>query len=146
VYNGIKSLNIQELSDDYLDIFAKHSETMPSANATLVFMHQLHGKATEQHDESCFPTRQPHFVLEILGSTKEEELKEASMKWSDCFYRELKDSDVAMEGGYAALVHPADSAPESCYGGNWAKLQGLKQKYDPNHVFQGAVPKISPSI
>lgn len=146
VYNGIKSLNISELSDKYLDIFAKNSASMPSAGATLVFMHQLHGKATEQHDESCFPTRQPHFVLEILGSTKEEELKEASMKWSKCFYEELKDSGVAMKGGYAALVHPADITPESCYGNNWAKLRGLKHKYDPTNVFKGAVPQMHPRI
>lgn len=142
VYNGIKSLNISELSDDYVDIFAKNSENMPSADATLVFMHQLHGKATEGQDESCFPTRQPHFVLEILGSTKEEALKEASLKWSEGFYRELKDAGVAMEGGYTALVHPADVSPETCYGSNWVKLRELKQKYDPTNVFRGAVPQM----
>lgn len=39
VYNGIRSLNLSRLSDDFLDILAKYVEQMPTAGAELVFMH-----------------------------------------------------------------------------------------------------------
>jgi hypothetical protein len=140
VYNGIKSVNVSDLSDRYLDIISNHVARMPVAGATLLFMHQLHGEATKSKPNSCFGSRRPHFVLEILGSSKEEELQDSSLKWATNLHQDIISSKVALKGGYVALLKDDEINGGDCYGENWKKLQDVKRKYDPRNIFRFAVP------
>ncbi|MDO1449942.1 FAD-binding protein [Rhodocytophaga aerolata] len=106
-------------------------------------MHHFHGAPTTVgENETPFPMRKPHYMVEIIAweETKEAHNSQHYQQWASRVSEKLKNG--AYPGGYANLLGPAETEQISqAYGQNLARLQQAKRTYDPGKVFNGiAIP------
>ena len=80
-------------------------------------------------------------MMEILSSWLPTEGDDGSAhkKWAEHVSERLKP--FALPGGYPALLGPNDHAQISeSYGDNGERLRKIKKQFDPNGVFDSAIP------
>ncbi|EKD17010.1 uncharacterized protein L3040_000461 [Drepanopeziza brunnea f. sp. 'multigermtubi'] len=115
----------------------------------LFTLHELRGVSASANKDSVFATREPHFMLEILGYSTTAENRDASAAWAEKTWREVGQTDPSnvLPGTYISLDHSA-SKPVSMpfsrhYGPYHEELRALKREFDPEDVFALAVPILS---
>jgi FAD/FMN-containing dehydrogenase len=108
-----------------------------------IFTHDFKGAAARVPVEAtAFGLRREHVLIEILalwadGAAPNEQQRH--QQWARATRRALDES--ALPGGYPNLLarNAADRAVES-YGNNADRLLAIKRRYDPDNVFQSAIP------
>ena len=140
------SLRFRELSSTVLALIEKACSKMPVVPNTGIGLHILGSKSpsiTEKSyaNDSCLnpDARQAHMVLEIYGSSVDQSRMESSVSWAHEFYEELTSSGEVMESSWIPVSKPG-SEPEKLFGEKWQLVKDLKEKYDPEGIFDLAVP------
>ncbi len=133
---------LPSLEEDQIQILIQAVNQAISPRA-LINMHHFHGAPTTVgENETPFPMRKPHYMVEIIAweETKEAHNSQQYQQWASRVSEELKNG--AYPGGYANLLGPAETEQISqAYGQNLARLQQAKRTYDPGKVFNGiAIP------
>jgi hypothetical protein len=114
-----------------------------------VLTHEFKGFATRVSDDAtAFGLRREHVLVEILatcaaGSDVDEE--ERHRQWARST-RKSFDS-IAIPGGYPNFL-ASDDDPDrilTSYGANAERLIRAKRRYDPDNVFNSAIPLPNPS-
>ena len=111
-------------------------------------IHDVRGTALKCDVGSVFGTRNPHFLLEILGGAMEIQNKEQALKWSTSLWQDLEHIDPGnlLPSAYISLDRPNDTpghaALSKIFGSNDHEVLKLKEEYDPENVFDLAVPKL----
>ncbi len=133
---------LPSLEEDQIQILiqAVNQATSPRA---LINMHHFHGAPTTVgENETPFPMRKPHYMVEIIAweETKEAHNSQQYQQWASRVSGELKNG--AHPGGYANLLGPDETEQiRHAYGDNLPRLQQAKRTYDPGKVFNGiAIP------
>jgi hypothetical protein len=142
VWGGDKTVSIPKFSESTTKIITDHLEQMPFDGATCLCIHELAGASASKTPSSCFGHREPHFMLELIGSTVDLANMKASQTWIAGFHEELRASSEALKGEYVSLSTPGDVPVSDMYADNWEFLLQLKEKHDPEGVFDLAVPRL----
>lgn len=143
VWGGDRTVSLRTVSESTAKIIAKHVEKMPSDGSNGFVIHELHGPSSKVDDSSVFGIREPHYVLELIGTVIDKANMEGSQNWITEFYRELKRTGETMKFEYLPLSKPGDVLVSDIFGSNWEFLMDLKRKHDPEGVFDMAVPRLN---
>ena len=127
---------LKNLPSSTLGVLAKYgaNKTMKRSGFGLEF---LGGKASRiPVDATAFPHRKAKYNFLLLGSWDEASENAMGMKWVNEFWEEMKPS--IGEGTYVNYLGTNESAErvKGAYGANYARLQAVKSKYDPDNFFR----------
>jgi hypothetical protein len=145
------SLNVRRISPNMAGVIGRKIAHMPSDPGTMLSIHQLRGpSAGPQRHSSVFATREPHYMLELLGFATSGGDQEVSRQWAHQTAEEIQqaDPDNKLPTAYISEYNSAIQAKspfealEKTYGNNVAVLKDLKEKFDPECVFALTVPAL----
>jgi hypothetical protein len=148
VYGSSRTHNLREMGSEASAIIGSALEKMPSDPAAMLSVHQLRGSSAKETSNSVFGTRDPHFMLEILGYASTKEDRSKNVEWAVETWEAIGQigNDIVLPGAYISLEPPglnADQAPLSrIYGTNDGEVLALKRKFDPTNTFDLAVPRL----
>jgi hypothetical protein len=140
-YGTLHGTYVETLSDKFIEVFTRNALTLPPDPCTCFVIQQMHGNAAQPNPNSCFLRREPHFVVEMIANTQNEDIVPACISWQKECYEDLQASGVLMAGNYISITPPGSMTVQEIYGDNYEKLLTLKMKYDPHNVFKNAYPK-----
>lgn len=110
-------------------------------------IHDMRGAALNSDIGSVFGTRDPHFLLEILGGAVVKENREQALDWNTSLWQDFKhiESGNLLPSTYISL-EPPDQTPgdplSKIFGSNDQEVRNLKGEYDLEDVFDLALPKL----
>jgi FAD/FMN-containing dehydrogenase len=135
--NYWKANFLTSLSDDAIDAMIERFALCPSPMGQLLLEH-FHGAATRvRPTDTAFPHRAPGYNLLVLGQWVDPAAGAANVGW-------VRDTFAAMArhfapGKYVNYLNADElghgDALRAAFGPNLARLQELKQRYDPENVF-----------
>jgi FAD/FMN-containing dehydrogenase len=130
------------LASAAVDVFVEATETAASAHCA-VFTHEFKGAASRVPAEAtAFGLRCDHVVVEILAtfvdrSDKEEEQRHR--QWARATRQAF--APIALPGGYPNFLAADDpDRVAKSYGPNARRLIAAKRHYDPDNIFNSAIP------
>lgn len=142
IYGFSTSVSVSKVTNEIAAVIGKYLANMPSDPATMFASHELRGASTHTNNGSVFRVREPHYVLELLGSVTDHTNLDTSVAWATAFREELCQCEGVLDGDYISLTRPSDTSLDRLYGSKLATLYALKQKYDPQGAFNLAVPRL----
>jgi len=127
---------LKELPDSTVGVMAKYgaNKTVKRCGFGVEF---LGGAASRvATDATAFAHRKAKYNFLLLGSWDEASEHAAGMKWVNDFWEEMKPS--IREGAYVNYLGADEPAERvrGAYGANYARLQAVKAKYDPENFFR----------
>jgi FAD/FMN-containing dehydrogenase len=131
-----KSHYLRELSDSAIDALVPHVQAMPGPYAN-VFFEPLGGAIADVGvTETAFPHREALFSLGIQGGWIEPADDPANMAWVRAAYDLMQPFSTG--GVYSNYVDFDDDAKVAeAFGPNVDRLRRVKERYDPEGVFEG---------
>jgi FAD/FMN-containing dehydrogenase len=132
-----KAVNLDELTDDAIDVIARH---VPRKASPMSFMplFVLGGKYAEpaEEDSAFGGSRRTRYVLNIAAIAPTAELYEADRAWVRSFWTDL----VPAAGGAGGYVNFMSEFEEdriiASYGAEkYQRLSRIKAEYDPTNLF-----------
>ena len=131
--NYWKAQFITDLSDDCIRTLMDQFEHCPSPMSQIVIEH-FHGASTRVGltDTAC-TLRTPGFDVVIISQWSDPRDTEACTQWCRDTYNALKP--FLGTARYMNYLAHDESDARAVYGPNYAKLQELKRKYDPENFF-----------
>jgi hypothetical protein len=148
-YGSSRTHSFRQLTSEVTAILGSRLEKMPIDPGTMFVTHELRGPSASPNDTSVFGTREPHFVLEILGISVVEQNRESGLNWAIDTWKALLETDPQnlLPGIYISLDPPgleSDQTPlTKIFGENAQEVISLKEQYDGQNVFDLAVPSLS---
>jgi hypothetical protein len=129
-----KTANLDRLTDQTLQVHLEHGPRLPSPEAT-IHLYTINGAVHDvPTDATAFADRDAVYAANIAGMWHDQQHDAACMNWVTDYYAALKPH--ARPGGYVNFTSADDQRrAASSYGGNLARLQATKQRYDPGNVF-----------
>jgi FAD/FMN-containing dehydrogenase len=129
-----KSCDVAELTDDVIDVTVDHSSRI-SSPLTAFPIWQMGGAVSRVgNHETAFNGRSAGFTFNIGACTESETGFDEERQWVRDFWSALTPWH---EGVYVNFLgsEGADRVRQAYGGEKYAKLQALKDKYDPENVF-----------
>jgi len=133
--NYWKSSFLAALSDDAIDTLVDGYARCPSPMSQVLLEH-LHGAAVRVGaGDTAFPHRTAGYNLLVLGQWMDPADAERSMAWVRQTFAAMRP--FLAPGRYVNYLDDEESGDPvlAAYGSNYARLQQLKAKYDPENFF-----------
>lgn len=133
--NYWKSCFVDELSDDVIAVLDEQFARTPSPMSRMIIEH-FHGAALRPDPtDMAFPHRSPGFSVLIISQWRDQADNEANIAWGRETFDRL--APYSREGAYSNYLDDDESAVRvsQAFGENFARLQALKDRYDPGNVF-----------
>lgn len=141
-YGSVDTISVRELTDEVIEIFAKFVETMPRQFGSGLFIHIASGPSEETIKSSVFGAHGDHYMLEFVYGSLSEEGAEESKRWAKSLRAEVERTNPQniLAATHVSHTPPHGNTLRSIYGSNYDFVLSLKAKYDPEGVFDLAVP------
>ncbi len=114
----------------------------PVDSANVLLIHEMRGQSAEPHADSCFGGHVPHGVIELIGTVTDPENVEASTQRYRELYHNLQGTGEALDVTYASLTQTRDTDVGKLLGDNYQFVMDLKEKYDPEGLFDNTEPRL----
>lgn len=135
-HHAIKTRWLPRLTARAISALSISGQTMTSPFSAIALSY-FHGAAARvAADETAFGCRREHFLVEILGAWEPRPMENGASHrlWAQNASAMLARD--ALPGGYPNLLGPDDHDQiEWAYGDNLARLERVKECYDPGNVF-----------
>jgi FAD/FMN-containing dehydrogenase len=129
-----KAAFVGDLTPEAIRTHMEHGARVPVVNST-VHMYPINGACHDvAPDETAFGHRDATYAVVMAGMWPDPADNEAHTKW-------VKDYDAAIAphsqgGGYINFASADDQSKVAAnYGANYARLQEVKRRYDPDNLF-----------
>ncbi|OJZ80650.1 hypothetical protein ASPFODRAFT_212404 [Aspergillus luchuensis CBS 106.47] len=152
VYGSLQTHNIRRINPVVAEVIGRNVASMPSDPGTMLSIHQLRGQSAGEDasklEHSVFATREPHYMLEILGCGTDEQNAGTSEEWAVKTAKEVAQVDEGnvVSTAYVSLMRLAsmkpDEAVKKAFGTNAEVVRELKERFDPENVFALALPPL----
>jgi hypothetical protein len=139
-HHAIKTRWLQRLTPHAISALCIAGQTVTSPFSAIALRH-IHGRAARVGaNETAFGCRGEHFLVEILASWEPHPQENGASHWLWAQNLSAKLMRDALPGGYPNLLGPDDHDQiEWAYGDNLARLQRVKDRFDPDEMFS-AIP------
>jgi FAD/FMN-containing dehydrogenase len=139
-----KSTFLKEFTPETRDVVAQSARNLPTPLSMLLLEH-FHGAMSRvPQDATAFSDRNAAFNVAIVGTTMDPAENDVCRTWARQVVEDLKPhSTGGVYVNYLGVGDDASRVPEA-FGGNYERLQTIKQKYDPGNLFS-ANQNIKPS-
>jgi len=133
--NYWKSHNVAQVSDGLLEVAIAAAASAPGPECE-VFLAQLGGAMTAVGPaETAYAGRDANFVMNVHGRWQSAADDARGRDWTRALYRDA--APYSTGGGYVNFFTEDESERVAqAYGVNYARLQAIKQRYDPDNVFR----------
>jgi FAD/FMN-containing dehydrogenase len=130
-----KSTFLQSLPDAAIDTFVRCAAQRTSTR-TMVKLEHAHGAATRvAPDATAFPARDHAFNLVVLSLWDDVKDDARNVAWTRDFHRAMQPWSAGLV--YVNALADDDGARvRDAYGDNYARLTGVKARYDPANRFR----------
>jgi FAD/FMN-containing dehydrogenase len=140
--NYWKSHNFTSLSDGLLAKLIEYASKLPSPHSE-IFLAQM-GGATNRvaSDATAYPHRDVEFVMNVHTRWEDAGQDDKCVAWAREFYAATEP--FATGGVYVNFISDGEERVAGAYGANYARLEKIKAKYDPDNFFclnQNIAPK-----
>ena len=134
--NYWKSCFVRELSEDVIAVLREQFARCPSPMSKLILEH-FHGVALQpQPTDTAFPHRDPGYSVLIIAQWSDPKDNGQNIDWAKETFTALEP--FTRRGAYSNYM--ADDEPlagvKRAFAANFARLQKLKDLYDPNNLFR----------
>ncbi|GGX89790.1 FAD-linked oxidase [Litchfieldella qijiaojingensis] len=133
--NYWKSHNFIEITDALIDMVIRGATSLPGPECE-VFIAQLGGAAGEVAvTDTAYAGRDANFVMNVHGRWQAAEDDDKVRDWARGVFRDT--APFATGGGYINfLTEDEGNRVDSAYAQNYARLQQIKQQFDPENLFR----------
>ncbi|MCA1443862.1 FAD-binding oxidoreductase [Ensifer sp. IC4062] len=133
--NYWKSHDFMELSDTTIGILLDAIRQLPGPECEIFIGHVGGAAGRVAAEETAFPQRSSHFVMNVHARWREPEMDQTCIDWA----RRLFEAAKPYAAGTAYInFMPADEIDrvEAAYGSNYGRLVEVKRRYDPQNLFR----------
>jgi hypothetical protein len=131
----MKAGYLSALDDDAIETVARHHQT--AAPAAEIHIHQFGGAvARVEDDATAYGDRQAPYILNVIALAHEPQGWDENVEWAQRLYADMEPS---LTGGAYINYLSAEGADRvrAAYGEEkFARLQALKDRYDPTNLFR----------
>jgi FAD/FMN-containing dehydrogenase len=132
-----KSLNLQTIDEKAIERIAHHASQQPSPFSTTDLWHVGGAVTRVSPDESAFHGRQASFLLNPEANWVDAKDDDVNISWARDFVDDMEPfSDGSRYLNFPGFQEEGDEMMRKSFGDKYARLQELKQRYDPNNVFK----------
>ncbi|GGX89657.1 FAD-linked oxidase [Litchfieldella qijiaojingensis] len=133
--NYWKSNNFNMITDELIDTLIDSARMLPGPECE-IFVAQLGGVAGEiAETDTAYAGRDANFVMNVHGRWRDASEDERIRDWSRNVFRDT--APFATGGGYVNfLTEDETQRIDSAYSHNYARLQQVKQQFDPENLFR----------
>ena len=126
---------VRELSDDAIALHAEHGAKLPTLLSTM-HMYPIDGAAGKvKNDATAWAYRDAKWSSVIVGVDPDPAKKEQITTWARDYWTALHPHSAG--GAYVNfMMDEGEERVKATYGKNFAKLQKVKKKYDPQNLFR----------
>lgn len=147
VYGSSRTVNLHEITPGISAIFGRHVQRMSSNPGLMFSIHGLRGPSAFPRDNSVFAAREPHYMIEMLGFSTEEEGADEAEEWAASFADDIRKqaSENVLSTAYIALSpvgHDPKAQLSVFYGPHVEEIEALKGRFDPSNVFSLSFPQL----
>ena len=150
VYGSAWTHNISRVTPAIAGAIARNLARLPADSGTMFSLHQLRGpSAAPQAHGSVFATREPHYMLEILGYATSSEKMGESEAWGAQMAAEVAEAEPesVLPTAYISVYNSTRAGStaallEKVFGEKVGVVRDLKRKFDPENVFKLTVPTV----
>lgn len=145
--NGINAgnaISFESITERPANVIGNWLAKRPVDSANVLLIHEMRGQSAEAHPDSCFGARVPHGVIELIGTCVNPNNVDASTRRYRELYEGLKETGDALDVTYASLTQTRDTNMRKLFGDNYEFVMDLKDKYDPDGLFDNTEPRLRP--
>ena len=126
---------IDHLTDESIALHAVHGSKLPSMFSAM-HLYPIDGAVHRvASGETAFSYRQTKFAEVIVGVDPDPANKDKITKWARDYWDAVHP--FSAPGGYVNfMMEEGSTRVEATYGANFARLQAIKAKYDPDNLFR----------
>lgn len=145
------SFNASEISTAMAESIGRSLDRMPADPGTMFSIHQLRGPSTTEGSRglpSVFESRVPHYMVELIGFSTNNSMAEISRTWAAQAEQEARQADpgFVLSTAYVSIFNTTGFSPAEVlvktYGSAIQTLQHLKTTFDPENLFNLALPSL----
>jgi hypothetical protein len=128
-----RSLTLEQLSDEAIDLIAEYGQARTSPFSQVLIQH-LHGAASRvSPTETAFAQRQESYILGIFAAWTDQEAQK-HIEWTRSFWTATRP--FGSLGVYVNFLgDEGEERIRASYGVNYERLVALKNRYDPTNFF-----------
>ncbi|NOR55673.1 MAG: FAD-binding protein [Sulfurovum sp.] len=132
--NYWKSHNFERLNDEMLDVIVEYASKIPSSPCE-IFIAQMGGYTSRQAiTKTAYVHRKANYIMNVHARWDDSSEDELCIAWARAFFKSA--TPHAMGGAYVNfMTEEENERVPSAYGENYAKLTEIKEKYDPENIF-----------
>lgn len=129
------SRGVDDLSDELIDLLVEHWRAAPQGPAPWILVEHLGGAVSSvPPDATAYGNRYAPYEVSIWANWTDPQRTEQYMGWARTLASAL---DQHAHGAYVNYLEDAgELAVQRAYGDHYARLQALKDTYDPGNVFR----------
>ncbi|MGK9334935.1 FAD-binding oxidoreductase [Sinorhizobium meliloti] len=133
--NYWKSHDFMELSDQAIGILTESIRQLPGPECEVFIAHVGGAAGRVAAEETAFPQRNSHFVINVHGRWRDAAMDQACIDWARHLFEAAKP--YAAGTAYVNFM-PEDELDrvEAAYGANYGRLVEVKRHYDPLNLFR----------
>jgi hypothetical protein len=133
-----KSLYLEMLSDDAIEIMAERAENRSSPSTMVFVQHLGTGVRRVRPEATAFPLRHAAFVMNFMGDWRDRSETARHVSWvRDAWTRLEPHSTGAVYLNYLGSEdRDAGALVRTAFGPNYDRLVEIKTKYDPTNLFR----------
>jgi FAD/FMN-containing dehydrogenase len=131
-----KSLYMDDLSDETIDLIQAHAAKRPSLK-TLIPIRHLGGAVSRVPDDATpIGYRSAQYLLNIDATWVSPSASEENIAWTRQFYDAVRRFGRGAYLNFGGLGEEDQELIHTAYGKNYDRLVALKEKYDPTNLFR----------
>ena len=133
-----KGCYLDELSDQAIEVVTEHVPRKNSPSSIVLFYRLDEAYSAVGEDDTAFSGgRSPRYAAFIIGVCADPAVLDAERSWVRGFWEALSPHTIGTGSYVNAMTEFEDDRVRASYGAEkYARLAGIKAKYDPHNVFK----------